>query len=423
MRLAVVGGGGFRVPLVHAALLAEPDRTVDELVLHDLDAHRLAVIERVLAERAAVRGGAPIPVTATTDLSAAVRGADVVFCAVRPGGARARAADERRAVEAGVLGQETTGAAGVLYALRSVPVSLRIAEAVARLAPDAWTIDFTNPAGVVTEAMSTVLGDRVVGICDSPVALCRRVARVLGVPHEGTRFEYAGLNHLGWLRAAEVDGRDRLPEVWATEDRVASFEEGRLFGRSRLQSLRAVPNEYLAFWYDAAPPDPTRPTRGEQLLAEQDAFYADAGPGALARWEAARSRREATYGAEHRAASEERDAEDLAGAGYEGVALALLRALARDEPTTLVLDVRNRGALPGLDDDAVVEVPCRVDGCGPVPLPTRPLGPAELELVRTVKAVERLTIAAARTGDPALAREALARHPLVGPAAAGRLLP
>lgn len=427
MRLAVLGGGGFRVPLVHAALLADPDRLVDQLVLHDLDPHRLAVVARVLAEQAAATGAPWLQVRTTTDLDAAVGGVDAVFSAIRPGGTRARAADERRAVEAGVLGQETTGAAGILYGLRSVPASLVVAEAVRRLAPQAWVVDFTNPAGMVTEAMSAVLGDRVVGICDSPVALCRRVARTLGLAYAGTHFDYAGLNHLGWLRSVEVDGVDRLPEVWATDERAASFEEGRLFGRSRLRALGAVPNEYLAHWDDPAPPDPAQPTRGELLLAGQDAFYADAGPGALGRWERARLGREATYNAEHRAAGEQRDEADLAGGGYEGVALALLRALLRDEPTTLILDVRNRTptgepALPGLDRDAVVEVPCRVDAAGPVPLPTYSLDPTELTLVQTVKEVERLTIAAARTGDPALVRAALARHPLVGEAAADRLV-
>lgn len=435
MRLTVLGGGGFRVPLVHGALLAarpgsetRAGSPVRELVLQDVDAGRLDAVRRVLEGQAAVASVARPPrITVTTDLETAVRGADVVFSAIRPGGLAGRAADERRAVAAGVLGQETTGAAGILYGLRSVPASLRIADAVARLAaPDAWIIDFTNPAGLVTEAMAAVLGDRVIGICDSPAGLCRRVARVLGVPYDRVWFDYAGLNHLGWLTGAHVGGRDLLPTLLADDALVASFEEGRLFGGPRLRALGAVPNEYLAYWYDRSAVDPQHPTRGELLLGQQEAFYAaaaDDGPdAALRRWDRTRQQREETYLAEHRSEGEARDEDDLSG-GYEGIALALLEALTGGGRATLVLNVRNRSALPGLDADAVVEVPCLVDANGAHPLVTGGLGAAELALVRTVKQVDRLTIEAARTGDRDLAVQALALHPLVGPRAAEVLAP
>ncbi|MGQ4444746.1 6-phospho-beta-glucosidase, partial [Streptomyces violaceoruber] len=244
MRLTMLGGGGFRVPLVYGALLGDRgEGRVSDVVLHDLDPARLTAVTRVLAEQAAGVPDAPT-VTATTDLDEALRGADFVFSAIRVGGLQGRADDERVALAEGVLGQETVGAGGIAYGLRTVPVAVDIARRVARLAPDAWVINFTNPAGLVTEAMSRHLGDRVIGICDSPVGLGRRVARVLGADPDRAFVDYVGLNHLGWLRGLRVGGRDELPRLLADPALLGSFEEGRLFGAEWLRSLGAVPNEY-----------------------------------------------------------------------------------------------------------------------------------------------------------------------------------
>ncbi len=416
MRLTILGGGGFRVPLVHRALAGE-ESGVDTVVLHDTDAERVRAVRAVLEERSGGRGPALV---VESDLAAAVRGADFVFSAIRVGGLAGRSCDERTALQSGVLGQETTGAGGVLYGLRTVPVALRIASTIAAEAPDAWVINFTNPAGMVTEAMSSVLGDRVIGICDSPVGLFRRVARALDVPMGDAWFDYAGLNHLGWLRRVLVGGRDVLPELLASDDALGSFEEGKLFGAPWLRSLGAIPNEYLYYYYftrDAIASAKAAPaTRGEFLLAQQAEFYtASEGDGAARRWDDVRREREATYMAESRDAAGvgDRDTADLDGGGYDRVALALMRAIAADERATLVLNVRNRSALPGVDADAVVEVPCLVGSNGAHPLASGALDPAAAALVASVKATERATIAAARSGSRRAAVAALASHPLV----------
>ena len=428
LRLTVLGGGGFRVPLVYRALCEEDDAgsRVDEVVLHDLDEGRLRLMQSVLThvESAARPGRAP-RVTATTDLTDAVRGADFVFSAIRVAGLRGRVCDERSALSAGVLGQETTGAGGVCYGLRTVPEALRVASIIRDVAPEAWTINFTNPAGMVTEAMSDVLGDRVVGICDSPVGLCRRVARALGPPTGEVRFDYAGLNHLGWLHRVLVDGVDVLPGLLSDAERLRRIEEGRLFGTDWLRTLGAIPNEYLWYWYyrtDAlAAEQSAEETRGEFLLRQQGAFYdavadVDDPATAYASWDRTRKERESSYMADSREISGagERESDDLDGGGYDQVALALLRAIARDEPSELILNVRNRGRLPFLDDDAVVEVPCRVDASGPSAIEVGPLSMHAQGLVTSVKDVERTTIEAARTGSQDLAVRALAVHPLVG---------
>ncbi|WP_436947066.1 6-phospho-beta-glucosidase [Streptomyces sp. SudanB52_2052] len=421
MRLTILGGGGFRVPLVYGALLQDhAEGRVTHVVLHDLDAGRLSAVTRVLAEQAAGVPDAP-EVTATTDLDEALTGADFVFSAIRVGGLKGRADDERVALAEGVLGQETVGAGGIAYGLRTVPVAEDIARRVARLAPEAWVINFTNPAGLVTEAMSRHLGDRVIGICDSPVGLGRRIARVLGANPKEAWIDYVGLNHLGWVRGLRVAGRDELPRLLADPDLLGSFEEGKLFGTDWLRSLGAIPNEYLHYYYfnreAVRAYQQAEKTRGAFLHDQQARFYAEMrnpDAPALRVWDDTRAEREATYMAENRetAGAGERDEDDLSG-GYEKVALALMRAIARDERTTLILNVRNQHTLSVLDTDAVIEAPCLVDANGAHPVTVDPLPDHATGLVCAVKAVEREVLAAAESGSRATAVKAFALHPLV----------
>ncbi|PKW26982.1 6-phospho-beta-glucosidase [Phycicoccus duodecadis] len=421
MRLAMLGGGGFRTPLVYGALLTDTHpRRVDEVWLHDVDAARLAAISGVLAEMAQGHDDPPV-VHTTTELDTALEGSDFVFSAIRVGGLEGRTADERVALDLGLLGQETTGPGGLAYGLRTVPVARHVAERVAAVAPGAWVINFTNPAGMITEAMQAVLGDRVVGICDSPIALARRAARTLGLDPDRTVVDYVGLNHLGWLRGLHHDGRDVLPDLLADDARLLSMEEGQLFGLDWVRTLGMLPNEYLYYYYFTR--DAVRSitaadhTRGEYLLAQQRGFYdglaGGAVAGALAEWDRVRLERNATYMKEARGEDEERADDDVQGGGYEGVALAIMAAISRGEPASLILNVRNRGTVVGLPDDAVVEVPCTVDASGPHPLPAAPLTGHPLGLVQQVKAVDRLVIEASLTGSPTRAVEAFALHPLV----------
>jgi 6-phospho-beta-glucosidase len=431
MRLTILGGGGFRVPLIYRALLDDrAEGRVTRVTLHDLDATRLAAISRVLAEQADGVPDAPA-VRVTTDLTEALYGADFVFFAIRVHGLQGRAIDERVALNEGVLGQETVGAGGISYGLRTVPVARDIARRVAAVAPEAWVINFTNPAGLVTEAMSQHLGDRVIGICDEPVGLGRRVLAALGVDPGAARLDYVGLNHLGWLRAVHVDGVDRLPALMADETALSSFEEGKLFGSDWLRTLGAIPNPYLHYYYynreAVAAARAASHTRGAFLLHQQQHFYeqlASATDCAYTIWDRTRLEREATYMAENReaAGAGERDASDLESGGYERVALALMRAIARDERTSLILNVRNRRTLDVLDADAVIEVPCTVDAKGARPDPTDPLPDYAAGLVGSVKAVERAVIEAATTGSRAAALRAMATHPLVDSVAVARRL-
>lgn len=330
-----------------------------------------------------------------------------------------------------MLGQETVGAGGIAYGLRTVPVAVDIARRVARLAPDAWVINFTNPAGLVTEAMARHLGDRVIGICDSPVGLGRRVARALGADPDSAWIDYVGLNHLGWLRGLRVEGRDELPRLLADTELLGSFEEGKLFGPDWLQSLGAIPNEYLHYYYfnreAVRAYQAAKQTRGAFLREQQARFYAEMerpDAPALETWDRTRAEREATYMAHSReaAGAGERDASDLESGGYEQVALALMRAIAHNQRTTLILNVRNRTTLSVLDADAIVEVPCFVDANGAHPVSVSPLPAHATGLVLAVKAVEREVLAAAGSGSRAAAVKAFALHPLVDSVTVARRL-
>lgn len=416
MKLALLGGGGFRVPLVYGALVQDPASPIDELWLHDSSADRLAAIGHVL-EKLAPRTGR-LRVRSTTSLEDALAGSDFVFSAIRVGGLHGRTADERAALSLGVLGQETTGPGGIAYGLRTIPVALEIAQAVRRLAPGAWVINFTNPAGMITEAMQQVLGHQVIGICDTPSGLGTRIAALLGVPADLVALDYVGLNHLGWLRGATFHGRDLVAELLADGATLSRLEEAQVFGVEWLQSLGMIPNEYLYYFYNnrEAVQQISRAaqTRGEFLSAQQTRFYADvqARPTeALDLWRHAHDEREATYMREARSGEDERP--DLTGGGYERVALALMSAIATNVSRTLILNVRNGTVLPELPADAVIEVPTLVDATGAHPLATAPPPLAELGLMQQLKAVEQLTIRAAVEDEPSLALRAIASHPLV----------
>jgi 6-phospho-beta-glucosidase len=419
VKLTVIGAGGFRTPAIYRALVSGvAEVSFDEIVLHDADDSRFgrigAVLDGIDAEL-----GATVGYRMSTDLADAVEGADVIYCAIRVGGLEGRLKDERIAVEAGAIGQETTGPGGIAFALRTVPAVLAIAEEVAERAPSALFVNFTNPAGLVTEALRRVLGDRVVGICDGPPDLCKRVAAAVGLAPDQLWFDYFGINHLGWLRAVVHRGRDLLPELLADDERLESFEEGRLFGTTWLRAVGMIPNEYLYYYYsqrEALESMRSGNLRAAVLLDQQREFYAGNGGDALADWRVASARREASYMAEAwsaRGVAQAEVAESREPGGYGGVALQIVDAVFNARPRVMILNTANRSSMPFLDEDAVVEVPCVVGPGGVIPAA---IGTCPLEcqgLIAQVRAAERAAIDAAVSGSRMQALRAFALHPLV----------
>jgi 6-phospho-beta-glucosidase len=395
VKIAVVGGGSTYTPELIDGFARRPERlAIDELVLLDIDPTRLEIVGG-LARRMLERLGWGGRLLTTSDREAAIDGADYVIIQLRVGGQAARLLDETLPHRFGTIGQETTGAGGFAKALRTVPVVLELAELTARRAArGAWIVDFTNPVGIVTQALLDD-GHRAIGLCNVAIGLQRRMADHFNVPPDSVELEHVGLNHLSWERAVKVNGVDRLPALLDGEANWIATEMG--FPVELIRALGAIPSYYLHYYY----------LTDEILRGQRDD----------------NTRAQEVMGIETRLLEMYTDPnltekpallETRGGAFYSEAAAQLIASLNDGAGDVQVVDVRNDGALPDLPDDAVVEVPARIDRDGAHPLPLAPLAPELRGLVQQVKAFEQLTIAAARTGDEATALRALMANPLVG---------
>jgi 6-phospho-beta-glucosidase len=312
---------------------------------------------------------------------------------------------------------------------------LDYATLIKELAPNAYLINFTNPAGIITEALQEIIGDRVLGICDTPSGLGRRVASVLGLDHDKVQMDYVGLNHLGWMRRVLYEGQDILPAILADDRKLGALEEGQIFGSEWIRALGVIPNEYLYYYYfnrDAVRNVLASPsTRADFLEKTQGQFFrelASKHSNPIDLWRMTDMARSASYMAEAKGGTQDNPTHpgqtetDPSHQGYAGVALGVMRAISRNEPETFILNVRNRGTIGGLPDDAVVEVPTMVDANGVHPLSTEAPTLDQIGLMQQVKAVERHIIAAAVHGDRNEALKAFALHPLVDSVNTGRQL-
>ncbi len=394
LKIAVVGAGSTYTPELVQGFAARSERLpMDELVLLDPDEQRLEVVGG-LARRMLARAGFGGRLELTGRLEEALDGADFVIVQLRVGGQAQRRIDETLPLEFGCIGQETTGPGGFAKALRTVPVVLDIAEETARrAAPGAWLVDFTNPVGIVTQALLDQ-GHRAIGLCNVAIGFQRRLAAQFVVEPHRVELGHVGLNHLSWLRAVRVDGVDRLPEL--LEEHAEALAAEVELPVELLRLLGAIPSSYLRYYYmtgEVLDEQRRRPSRAEEVAEielELLRLYRDP---ALDTKPALLERR--------------------GGAFYSEAAAQLVASLHAGTGDVQVVDVRNDGAIPDLPDDAVVEVPARVDAAGAHPLPQDPLPPELLGLVQQMKAYERLTVAAARGGDRALALESLLANPLV----------
>ena len=441
MKVAVLGGGGLRTPLL-ARALAGSGLGVRDLALHDTNEARLAAVAPLVA------ASAPgVRVRARRTPAAAVRGCRFVFAAIRAGGQEARAHDERVAVEAGALGQETVGAAGAALAMRNIPPLLRLARIVEREAPTATLINYTNPAGMVTEALRRETSLEVVGICDTPAALTDRVLGLLYLDPDACEVGWSGINHLGWLTAlheADPTGafppENRLEDLYRDPDRLQRVHPDGLFEASEMAG--AIPSEYvfLHLHPDRAALRTRRAgtTRGARILELEATLFAAlrASAGDPRRAEASyreflNARDGSYFQIEAHGDARRACGVPLAGGatGYDRIGLQTMRALLGDEPERMVVNTENRTAgggpaVPELPADDVVEVAALVGKEGIAPIPQPPLPVAAGRLLRQVKAAEREFVQAALARDPGMAAEALREHPAGGPGAAelfGRL--
>ena len=397
VKVAVVGGGSTYTPELIEGFIANADRLpADEVVLFDIDSARLDVVGG-LARRIFAKREWPGKLTLTLDRNEALDGARFVIIQLRVGGQAARLLDETLPLEFGCIGQETTGPGGFAKALRTVPVVLELAEETERRgAKDAWIVDFTNPVGIVMQALLDE-GHHAIGLCNSAMGFQRQIARLLDVDPSRVALEHVGLNHLTWERAAKVDGVDRLPALIATSADQIGKEIG--IPAELIRILGAIPSYYLRYFYLT-----------DEVLRDQVSG-------------ATRSRAEEVMAIEAKLLEMYRDPgldskpkllEQRGGAYYSEAAAQLIASLHAGTGDEQVVDIKNGGALPDLPADAVVEIPARIERDGAHPQPLAALPPEMLGLVQQVKAYERLTVRAAIHGDRKAALKALIANPLVG---------
>jgi 6-phospho-beta-glucosidase len=432
MKLTVIGGAGARSPMLLKSLAAEADSLgLTRLVFLDDDTVRRQAFGPLLMEAARrLRPGMDFSVTG--DERAALWGADYVITTIRAGADQSRVTDERVALGHGVIGQETTGAGGFAMALRSIPALTRYCALAKELAaPGFMMFNFTNPAGLVTQALRDLGYDFVYGICDAPTGLLRQVARLLNRRPEEFEADLIGLNHLSYFTSLRLDGREVLPQL-LENPRLYAETDMRYFHPALAQHLGCLLNEYLYYYYYRERAEAlmlsARETRGERIASlnrqmVEELLIMDAErdfDGMLRLYGEITLRREADYmasesGVQRDEASTPRfDLYAPEVGGYAGVALKIIRARITGAPGEMSACVPNRGTIPWLLDGDVIEVMCRLGKEGPVPKAlAHDLPEGAKTLIRTVKYYERTAARAIVQKDWAMARDALAAHPLV----------
>jgi 6-phospho-beta-glucosidase len=415
MKIAVIGGGGVRTPLlVHG--LTRSNLPIREIALFDIARDRLATMAPL-----AQRLSAGVAISRCDSIEHCLEHSAFVFTSIRVGGIEARARDEQTTLSFGILGQETVGPGGFAMAMRTIPAMVEYARQVERHAPDAWVVNFTNPVGIITQAVRNASAAKIIGICDTPTELFYEIAHALNLPATECAFDYFGLNHLGWVREVFHRGRPALHTLWESPEKLHSIYRSPLFEPDFLSRLRLLPTEYLYYYY--RPADALEhlrragSSRGaviQQLNARLFEDLSRPGTDTVAVYEAYLTARNAGYMQVESGATRSDVASPWEGpTGYDKIALAVVEAIHTNSGTILPLNVVNRGNLPELEDDDVIEVPCAVNGNGAQPLHVGSLPPQVRDLVVQVKDYERLTVAAALSGDRHTAAKALASNPLV----------
>jgi 6-phospho-beta-glucosidase len=405
LKIAVIGAGSTYTPeLIEGLIERAGQLSVREIALMDVNEERLEIVGG-LARR--MYGAAELDdaVTLSTDRRRAIDGADFVLNQIRVGSQAARIRDEYLSRRHDVVGQETTGPGGFAKALRTIPVALAIAADIRELAPHAWMINFTNPAGMVTESLLRYGGVRVMGLCNSPFGMQTEIAHLLGVPPEAVWMDYVGINHLSWVRRVLVHGEDRTPEVVGRMTAAAGTTGGE-FDPELIAALGMIPSGYLRYFYHQqqvlAGQREGKPSRGETVREIESRLlemYRDPAlcckPPLLAR---------------------------RGGAYYSTLAVSLVDAVANDRREVRIVDCRNDSALADLAEDVAVEVPAVIGAAGARPLAAGHLPYSIRGLIQHVKAYEELTIEAATSGDERVALLALTANPLVPSFEAARAL-
>lgn len=425
MKISLIGAAGVRTPLlVHGIASAGESMHLDELAFWDIDRDRISVIGRVAAAMAQ-RRGLRTRLTTETNLERVLEGADFVITSIRVGGIAARVKDETIALAHGLVGQETVGAGGFACAMRNLAAMLEYARLIERVAPQATIINFTNPVGIISQGILNHSGVRILGVCDTPLETFESIAKALGQNPFALRFGYFGLNHLGWVRSVrDAQGTELIPQVLASPELIRNCYRHELFPAQFIQNLGLLPTEYLYFYYfpQLAYENSRRSqkSRGQAISAMNAELFkrlAEAPERDLIEiYENYLRERNASYfSIEATAGTSKKESQELYSefSGYERIALLVLQALQSKQPKLVPLTVRNGGALPDVDSNDAVELPCEVSSSGVHVLPVGPVPEKVRPLLLQVKEYERLTVQASVEHSREMAIAALVKNPLV----------
>lgn len=403
LKVVVIGGGSSYTPeLIEGFILNYATFPVTEIVLVDIPEGRnkLAIVGQ-LAKRMIEKSGLPIKLDLTLDRRSVLADADFVTTQMRVGRLEARGWDESIPLKYNMIGQETTGAGGMMKALRTIPVLLEICKDMEELCPEAWLLNFTNPAGMVTEAIHKHSRIKSIGLCNSPIAAYKWLSSLYQVPVEQIQCEFAGLNHLHWISSITVNGESKLDELLNNQDGYSAKNVPQYaWNGSLLRSLRAIPSYYLKYFY-----------LQREILAEQQAAAAKG----ETRAETVQRLEDELFEIyqDPNLSEKPKQLEQRGGAYYSEAAVKLMNSLYNDSGDIQTLNVPNQGVLDFLPDDACIEVNCVVTKEGPIPQPVAIVPAAAKGLIHAVKVYEQLAIEAAVSGNRDTALLALAHHPLV----------
>ena len=432
VKIATIGGGSSYTPeLVEGFIKRYDELPIKELWLVDIEEGKEKLeIVGAMAQRMVKAAGVPMTIHLTLDREEALKDADFVTTQFRVGLLDARIKDERIPLSHGIIGQETNGAGGMFKAFRTVPVILEIVEDMKRLCPNAWLVNFTNPSGMVTEAVIKYgKWDKVVGLCNVPISCRKMVGKALDKNEEELFFKFAGLNHFHWHRVWDVDGteltdkaiqklyveNDGLRKFGANATRAKEEEEKAAkraadagvaniknisFVAEQIQDLGYLPCMYHRYYYIT-----------DDMLEDEIADFKENGT----RAEVVK-RTEAELFELYKDPNLDYKPEQLTKRGgtyYSDAACELINSIYNDKRTTMVVSTQNKGALTDLPYDSVAEVSAIIKAAGTMPISWGTLKPAARGMVQIMKAMEETTIEAAVTGDYGKALHAFTINPLV----------
>lgn len=435
MKLCVIGGAGARSAFLTKSLVESGrDIRVNHIVLLDNDEQKLRTYGEISRE-IAHRLDPELTFEITSDARNALTGADYIITTIRAGGDAGRLFDEQICLERGVLGQETTGAGGFAMALRSVPTLVYYCTLAREVAnPGHLIFNFTNPSGIITQALRSKGFDNVYGICDAPSGFIKQLEEIMHVPYNTLEIECYGLNHLSWFRNARVEGRD-VQQALLNDPRTYEVSEMRLFTREMARlSGECMLNEYLYFYYrrnkSLSMIQKAQHPRGEMIYLINRELEEQLAQLELPRdfekafnlYMTAYGKRENAYFSVESGACREKvwnppTIEEFLSApdegGYAAVALRFIRAITKGERCQMVLSVPNQGAIAGLRDDDVVEITCDIREDGAHPIQIGEIDEFQQQQIKRLKYFERCTIQAILENDRDAAIKGLALHPLV----------